>query len=74
MREDQLERFGEAVEEKKKEAKARSEQPGEPHPHGSAVAGDQPGPTTDPTREQDERSPRAKNSGKGKKTADKWNQ
>jgi hypothetical protein len=74
MEKDQLERFGEAVEQKKQESKERSEQTGEQTAHGSAVDGDQPGPTIDPAREQDVRSPRDKNSGKGKKTADKWNQ
>lgn len=72
--EQQLERFGEAVERKKEEAKARSEETGQQHAHGSAVDGDQPGPTIDPAYEQDVRSPRDKNSGHGKKTADKWNQ
>jgi hypothetical protein len=70
---DQLERFGEAVEQKKQEAKARSEETGEQHAHGSPVDGDQPG-LTDAAREQDVRSPRDKNSAKGKMTADKWNQ
>jgi hypothetical protein len=74
MDEKQLERFGEAVERKKEQAREASEQTGEQHAHGSAVDGDQPGPTIDPGREQDVRSPRDKNSGKGKKTADKWNQ
>lgn len=72
--EEQLERFGEAVERKKEEAKAKSEEAGQQNPHGSAVDGDQPGPTIDPAYEQDVGSPRDKNSGHGKKSADKWNQ
>ena len=73
-KEKQLERFGEAVEVKKAEAKAKSEQPGPQNPHDSAVDGDQPGPAGDPARTQDEGSIRDKNSRKGKVTADKWNQ
>ncbi|HEX8054612.1 MAG TPA: hypothetical protein VF517_16620 [Thermoleophilaceae bacterium] len=72
MDDDQMERFGEAVEQKKQESRERSEQtrdePGSP----GAVDGDQPdlveqGP-------QDVRDERKKNSGHGKVTADKWNQ
>ena len=72
MDDDQLERFGEAVEEKKRAAKEASERTGEQTPGGSDVGGDQDnlieqGP-------QDVRDPRKKNVGKGKKTADKSNQ
>ncbi len=72
MDDDQLERFGQAVEEKKQEAKEASERTGEQNPAGSAVGDDQEnlyrqGP-------QDVTSARDKNAGKGKKTADKWNQ
>ena len=72
MDEEQLQRFGEAVEEKKAASKAASEQTGEENPTGSPVAGDQPnlvdqGP-------QDVLDARAKNTRKGKVTADKWNQ
>ena len=72
MDDDQRERFGEAVEEKKRQAKEASEQTAEQTPGGSAVDGDQEnlyrqGP-------QDVTSARDKNAGKGKKTADKWNQ
>ena len=72
MDDDQRERFGEAVEEKKRQAKEASEQTAEQTPGGSAVGGDQhnivqQGP-------QDVRDSRKKNAGKGKKTADKWNQ
>ena len=56
--EKQRERMREAVDRKAEEARARSEQ-------GSLVADD---------RQQDQLSVRAKNSGHGKKTADKWNQ
>jgi hypothetical protein len=72
MRDDQLEQFGEAVEEKKEAAREASEQTGET-PRGSSVEGDQPD-LTSAARPQDVRSVRDKNSGKGKKTADKWNQ
>jgi hypothetical protein len=72
MKDDQLEQFGEAVEEKKEAAREASEQTGET-PRGSAVEGDQ-ADLTSAARPQDVRSVRDKNSGKGKKTADKWNQ
>jgi hypothetical protein len=72
MKDDQLEQFGEAVEKKKEAAREASEDPGRT-PRGSAVDGDQPD-LISTAREQDVRSPRDKNSGKGKKTADKWNQ
>ena len=73
MDKEQLERFGEVVERKKRESKAASEEPAAQHPGGSEVSGDQPDPLA-PGRPQDARSPRDKNAGKGKKTADKWNQ
>ena len=73
MDEDQLERFGEAVERKKQEAKEASEQPHQENPAGTDVGGDQPD-LTAASRPQDTRDIRDKNSGKGKKTADKWNQ
>jgi hypothetical protein len=72
MKDDQLEQFGEAVEEKKREAKEASEQPGQT-PRGSAVEGDQEDLTL-PARTQDEYDERAKGSRHGKVTADKWNQ
>ena len=68
----QLERFRQAVEEKNEEARERS-QSGDATPHGSPVEGDQPT-LTEQGRPQDTRDERAKNSGHGKKTADKWNQ
>lgn len=58
--EEQSERFREAVERKQRDAEARANQ--EEH---SLIAHDRP---------QDEFSPRAKNTGHKKKTADKWNQ
>jgi hypothetical protein len=70
--------FGDAVERKKAEADEASR-----HPEASPRAGDavkldaagnaQPGIQTD-DRNQDAFSIRQKNSGHGKKTADKWNQ
>jgi hypothetical protein len=73
--EQQLERFGEAVERKREEAERRSRESGAPEdvePVGG-VHGDQESLIED-GRTQDVRSPRDKNSGHGKKTADKWNQ
>ena len=74
MDEEQLERFGEAVKRKSEEAKAASEQTKENPTEGSpAVAGDQEN-LYATGRPQDTFSIRDKNAGKGKKTADKWNQ
>jgi hypothetical protein len=69
----QLERFREAVEEKKREAKEASENPEQPLPGPPESASDQQDLYT-AGRPQDVMSPRDKNAGKGKKTADKWNQ
>jgi hypothetical protein len=74
-RDDQLERFREAVDRKSEEAKAASESTR----HSPA---DVPADTTrgdeaqlsETGRPQDVFSVRDKNAGKGKKTADKWNQ
>ena len=63
MSDDQLDRFGEAVEQKNEEAKAKSEQAGEENPAQPAIEGDQ--------TSVDER---AKSSRDGQVTADKWNQ
>jgi hypothetical protein len=52
------ERLEQAIEEKREEAQAKAEE-------NQIAAAERP---------QDEQSPRAKSSGKGKKTADKWNQ
>ncbi len=72
--EKQLERFGEVVEQKKETSKAASERGGaDQHPAGSELPEEQPS-LISSGRTQDTRSPRAKNAGKGKKTADKWNQ
>lgn len=74
-REQQLEQFGEAVERKREEAERRSHEGANPEgvePAGG-VHGDQESLTED-GRSQDVRSPRDKNSGHGKMTADKWNQ
>jgi hypothetical protein len=73
--EETRERFAEAVERKKDEARERSQQPGPP-PSGATgdIDGDQESLITDGRKSQDVFSVRDKNSGKGKKTADKWNQ
>ncbi|HEV2724341.1 MAG TPA: hypothetical protein VGV10_06885 [Thermoleophilaceae bacterium] len=74
MDERQLDRMREVVEQKKKRSKAASEAAGESQPaSGSEVSGDQPD-LESSARPQDTSSVRAKNAGKGKKTADKWNQ
>jgi hypothetical protein len=69
-----MDRFGEAVEDKKQQSKEASEQTrtlaGEPE---DALAAEQSA-RVDHAHEQDDRDVRAKNSGHGKKTADKWNQ
>jgi hypothetical protein len=72
-------RFEEAVERKKEESRQRSEQhtrTGSVPPGGSpaGVDGDQHSLVSDDRKTQDVYSVRDKNSGKGKKTADKWNQ
>jgi hypothetical protein len=78
MDEKQDRAFAEAVERKKAEAKDASEHPEQNPRSGGDVTLDasgraQPGIQTD-DRNQDQFSPRQKNSGHGKKTADKWNQ
>jgi hypothetical protein len=72
MNDDQMERFGEAVEQKKQESKERSEQTREEPATGDAIDGDQP--NLIQQGNQDVRDERKKNAGHGKKTADKWNQ
>ena len=74
-RERQLEQFGKAVDEKKRQSKEASEARGseDGQPSGQDVGGDQENLYAH-GRPQDTRSARAKNAGKGKKTADKWNQ
>ena len=75
-RDEQLERFREAVDRKSAEAEAASEATGgRPHGGGASVSSpEEQAPITEPGRPQDVRSVRDKNSGHGKKTADKWNQ
>jgi hypothetical protein len=79
MDEQQRAAFEHAVEEKKAAAKRASEQSGRnPAGHDHVKldrSGDaQPGIQTDDRSSQDVFSVRDKNSGHGKKTADKWNQ
>jgi hypothetical protein len=74
MDKQQQEAFAAAVERKKRESETRSHDSG-PAPEGqSAVRGDQHSLISDSRKSQDVFDPRDKNSGKGKKTADKWNQ
>ena len=75
---EQQRRFRAAVDRKSEAAKEASEHPEQNPRMGTPVTLDasgqmQPGIQTDDTT-QDTFSVRAKNSGKGKKTADKWNQ
>jgi hypothetical protein len=67
--EQQLKRFREAVDDKK-----ASEQPPEPRSQGQSEDTVEQDELTERGRTQDTRDVRAKNSGHGKKTADKWNQ
>jgi hypothetical protein len=64
-RTEQSERMREAVERKSAEARERAQATRLAAEERSLEAND---------RQQDQLSPRAKNSGHGKKTADKWNQ
>jgi len=73
MDQQQKEAFEAAVERKKADSEAASHQDGPPPRGQSAVSGDQ-ADLTDPGTTQDTFDIRAKNSGKGQKTADKWNQ
>jgi len=74
MDEETRARFEAAVERKKDEARERSEQTGQDTPAPATVGGDQHSLIADDRKTQDVYDVRAKNSGKGKKTADKWNQ
>jgi hypothetical protein len=74
MEREQQERFADAVERKKAEADARARDPAHASPGQPAVTEGIQASRIEPARPQDTRSPREKNSGKGKKTADKWNQ
>ena len=76
---EQQQRFRAAVDRKSEAAKEASEHPEQNPRMGTPVTLDasgqmQPGLQTDDRATQDTFSVRAKNSGKGKKTADKWNQ
>ena len=79
QREQELQRFREAVDRKSEQAREAAES-GQGSPAGRAgagggdeVRGDEPG-LTERGRPQDTYDIRAKNAGKGKTTADKWNQ
>ena len=75
MDEQQRQAFEHAVEKKKAEAKAASEQTQQNHPHANDnVTGTVQEPLISTRTTQDAFDPRDKNSQKGKKTADKWNQ
>jgi hypothetical protein len=73
MDDEQLARFRQAVEDKNEDAREASESGGSPRPRGSAPDGEQPE-LHEAGRPQDTRDERAKSTGHGKKTADKWNQ
>jgi hypothetical protein len=73
MDKEQQRRMKAVVEEKKEQARAASEATSPDSDGASKLGGDQPS-LTDSDRPQDVASPRAKGTGKGKKTADKWNQ
>jgi hypothetical protein len=64
--EKQLEHLREAVDRKSAEAREASETTRHDHPDAAGEEGD--------ATQADVASPRDKSSGKGKKTADKWNQ
>jgi hypothetical protein len=74
MDDDQQQRFERAVERKKEEALAASHQAPGPGSRGSGASEAEQPELHDTGRPQDVRSVRDKNSGHGKKTADKWNQ
>jgi hypothetical protein len=75
-KEEQLERMRSAVERKAEEAEARSHEDDDTRggPSDDDPGGGSQRERVEPGRPQDALSIRAKNSGKGKKTADKWNQ
>ena len=79
MDDEQQRRFRQAVDRKSEAAREASEHPEQNPRAGNPVTLDrsgemQPGIQTDDRKSQDTFSVRDKNSGKGKKTADKWNQ
>ncbi len=70
-----LDRFGDAVEQKKQDAEEASRNPRQEPRQGIDVnADDEQSARVDAAHTQDDRDIRAKNAGKGQKTADKWNQ
>ena len=79
QREQELQRFREAVDRKSEDARDAAESThdspsgGAGRAGGGDVQGDEAG-LAERGRTQDTRDIRAKNAGKGKKTADKWNQ
>ena len=76
MDEQQRQAFEQAVERKNEDAKAKAVA-NQPHPAADTEASGLPleeSPLVEDGRTQDVRDVRAKNSGHGKKTADKWNQ
>jgi hypothetical protein len=74
MDSDQRQRFAEAVERKTVEADARARDRAQATPGTPDVDEGVQSSRVEHGRPQDTVSARAKNSGKGKKTADKWNQ
>jgi hypothetical protein len=74
MDDEQQQRFAEAVERKKQEADAAARGEHDQNPSGSTVSAGEQASLVEHGRTQDVADPRAKNSGHGKKTADKWNQ
>ncbi len=75
MDEQQRQAFEQAVEKKKEESRIASEQTQQQHPQGNDnVDGLVQEPLISTRTTQDAFDPRDKNTGKGKKTADKWNQ
>ena len=74
MDEKQHERFQAAVERKKAQSKAAAEHADPRDTNGEGTIPDEQQPLTERGRPQDTRDPRAKSTGHGKKTADKWNQ
>jgi hypothetical protein len=74
MEREQQERFAAAVERKKADSEQRSRATAEQTPGDSAVDEEIQPSEIETGRPQDVYSVRDKNAGKGKKTADKWNQ
>lgn len=74
MDKEQQQAFAAAVERKKQEADAAARGDHAQNPSGSTVSAGEQASLIEHGRTQDVRDVRAKNSGHGKKTADKWNQ